>query len=96
MLASCPQLGAHAPRSREFEEHRQAGASCTVHRILADIEDEAERFTVIKTPPGGKARWTPDAGRHSTSQAAAFSPLRSLHVIRHVTHSAIRCQPRHH
>ncbi|MEJ1202890.1 MULTISPECIES: DUF6192 family protein [unclassified Streptomyces] len=47
--------------SRWPKEHRQTGASWTVHRILADIEDEAERFAAIKTPPAGKARWTPDA-----------------------------------
>lgn len=34
--------------------------SYTVHRILADIEDEHERFAAILTPPAGRGRWTPD------------------------------------
>lgn len=34
--------------------------SFTVHRILARIEDEEERFASILTPPEGKSRWTPD------------------------------------
>ncbi|MFJ4681557.1 DUF6192 family protein [Kitasatospora sp. NPDC088783] len=46
--------------SRWPKEHRQDGVSFTVHRILARIEDEEERFAAILTPPKGKARWTPD------------------------------------
>ncbi|MFC4517737.1 DUF6192 family protein [Streptomyces ehimensis] len=47
--------------SRWPKEHRQGDASYTVHRILADIEDEDERFAAILTPSAGKSRWTPDA-----------------------------------
>ncbi|CAL9672036.1 hypothetical protein SUDANB15_07464 (plasmid) [Streptomyces sp. enrichment culture] len=46
--------------SRWPKEHRRAGESWTVHRILASIEDEAERFATILTPPGGKTRRTAD------------------------------------
>lgn len=46
--------------SRWPKEHRQAGVSFTIHRILARIEDEEERFTAITTPPEGKPRWTAD------------------------------------
>ncbi|MEV6978814.1 DUF6192 family protein [Kitasatospora sp. NPDC093806] len=45
------------------KERRQAGVSFTVHRILARIEDEEERFAAILTPPDGKARWTPDEAK---------------------------------
>ncbi|MGW0990707.1 DUF6192 family protein [Streptomyces sp. NPDC002486] len=46
--------------SRWPADRRQKGVSYTVHRILAYIEDDQERFDAILTPPGGKARWTPD------------------------------------
>ncbi|MHA6762464.1 DUF6192 family protein [Streptacidiphilus sp. PAMC 29251] len=41
-------------------ERRQAGVSFTVHRTLARIEDEEERFAAIKTPPQGTTRWSSD------------------------------------
>lgn len=46
--------------SRWPADRRQRGVSYTVHRILAYIENDQERFDVILTPPGGRARWTPD------------------------------------
>ncbi len=46
--------------SRWPADRRQRGVSYTVHRILAYIENDQERFDAILTPPGGKARWTPD------------------------------------
>ncbi|MEO3768629.1 DUF6192 family protein [Streptomyces sp. B8F3] len=46
--------------SRWPADRRQRGVSYTVHRILAYIEKDQERFDAILTPPGGKARWTPD------------------------------------
>lgn len=49
--------------SRWPEEHRQAGVSFTVHKILAGITAEQERFTAILTPPEGKARWSADEAR---------------------------------
>ncbi len=45
--------------------HRQPGVSHGVHRILADISDETERWEKIKHPPfhqrSGTHRWTLDA-----------------------------------
>ncbi|MEU9234513.1 DUF6192 family protein [Streptomyces subrutilus] len=52
--------GARWVASRWPKQHRQARVSFTVHRILAAISNEEERFTAILTPPGGKARWFPD------------------------------------
>lgn len=52
--------GARWVASRWPKQHRQARVSFTVHRILAGISNEEERFTAILSPPGGKARWTPD------------------------------------
>ncbi|WP_215453322.1 DUF6192 family protein [Streptomyces sp. ATCC 21386] len=49
---------AHWPK-----EHRQEGVSFTIHRILARIEDEEERFAAVRTPPEGKTRWLPDDAR---------------------------------
>lgn len=49
-------------------EQRQPAVSFTVHRILASITNEAERFAVIKTPPPGKARWTPDEAKRRVGQ----------------------------
>ncbi|MGN5392579.1 DUF6192 family protein [Streptomyces sp. JL7001] len=46
--------------SRWPTDHRHKGVSYTVHRILAYIEDDQERFAAILTPPKDKVRWTPD------------------------------------
>ena len=46
--------------SRWPKDDRRAGVSFTIHRILARIEDEEDRFAAIKTPPEGKRRWTAD------------------------------------
>lgn len=54
--------------SRWPKEHRQAGVSFTVHRVLAHIENDAERFDVIKNPPKGKSRWTPDDASRQVGQ----------------------------
>ncbi|MFF9490613.1 DUF6192 family protein [Streptomyces sp. NPDC014676] len=55
--------------SRWPKEHRSPKtASYTVHRALANIEDEAERFAVIGTPPDGKARWTTDGASRRVGQ----------------------------
>ena len=51
---------------------RAPRVSFTVHKILAAIADDEERFTTILNPPEGKARWTPDeanrAGRPAGRQ----------------------------
>ncbi|MFF7249876.1 DUF6192 family protein [Embleya sp. NPDC008237] len=49
--------------SRWPRERRQSGVSFTVHKILAVIADERERFAAILTPPEGEARWTADGAR---------------------------------
>ncbi|WP_031079287.1 DUF6192 family protein [Streptomyces sp. NRRL WC-3742] len=59
-LAYSSVKGARWAASRWPKEHRQPKVSFTVHRILAGIPDEEERFKAILTPPEGKARWTPD------------------------------------
>lgn len=46
--------------SRWPKDRRQAGVSFTVHRILAHIDDENERFHVVAHPPDNVVRWTPD------------------------------------
>ncbi|MFI0737526.1 DUF6192 family protein [Streptomyces sp. NPDC021100] len=45
--------------SRRPKGRRLAGEPWTVHRILAAIEDEAERFATILTSPEGKRRCAP-------------------------------------
>lgn len=54
--------------SRWPEARRQAGVSFTVHKILAGITDEEERFAVIVAPPEGKARWTADEARRKVGR----------------------------
>jgi hypothetical protein len=49
------------------KEHRQRDVCHGVHRILADISDESERFTAITQPPvhprTGRREWTLDGAR---------------------------------
>lgn len=51
--------------SRWPEQRRRDGVSFTVHRILASITDEQERFAAIGDPPvhprTGRRQWTADA-----------------------------------
>jgi hypothetical protein len=49
--------------SRWPVDRRRKGVSHTVHRVLAHIEIEEERFTSILSLPEGKARWTVDDAR---------------------------------
>ncbi|MFI5766694.1 DUF6192 family protein [Streptomyces sp. NPDC051563] len=51
---------ARSTASRWPREHRRPDVSFKVHRLLAQIEDEDERFTAICNPPVGKTRWTAD------------------------------------
>ncbi|MET9648577.1 DUF6192 family protein [Streptomyces syringium] len=72
--------------SRWPKGHRQAGVSYTVHRILADIEDEDERFAAIKTPPAGKGRWTPDeanrrVGRQVENPQTPQEKITAIHSL---------------
>lgn len=53
--------------SRWPKEHRRADVSHTIHKILASIADEQERFEAVNNPPanprGGPARWTHDSAK---------------------------------
>ncbi|PWI46206.1 DUF6192 family protein [Streptomyces sp. ICBB 8177] len=53
--------------SRWPKEHRRADVSHTIHKILASIPDEEERFEAVASPPahprGGPARWTHDSAK---------------------------------
>ncbi|MFE6849024.1 DUF6192 family protein [Streptomyces sp. NPDC057686] len=51
-------------------QHRCASASFMVHRILASIENEEERFTAILNLPTGKKRWTADEANRRTGRQA--------------------------
>ncbi|TDC76422.1 DUF6192 family protein [Streptomyces hainanensis] len=70
--------------SRWPKEHRQPGVSWTVHRILASIEDEEERFAAILTPPEGKGRWTTDDASRRVGQQVEtpVSPQEKITAIR--------------
>lgn len=46
--------------SRWPADRRQPGVSFTVHRVLAYIDRDDERFETILAPPGGRTRWTVD------------------------------------
>jgi hypothetical protein len=54
--------------SRWPVDRRQPKLSFTVHRILAGIADEDERFAAILTPPPGRAKWTPDEARRKVGR----------------------------
>nr|WP_253267633.1 DUF6192 family protein [Streptomyces asoensis] len=52
--------------SRWPKESRRADVSHTIHKILAGIPDEQERFEAVTPPPsprGGQARWTHDSAK---------------------------------
>ncbi|MFE7097882.1 MULTISPECIES: DUF6192 family protein [Streptomyces] len=69
--------------SRWPKEHRRPDVSFKVHRILASIEDEVERFAAICTPPEGKTRWTADdASRRVGNQVETpISPEEKVSAI---------------
>ncbi|MEV5788092.1 DUF6192 family protein [Streptomyces sp. NPDC052287] len=46
--------------SRWPADRRRKTESFTVHRVLAGIDDERERFAAIDELPDGKTRWTVD------------------------------------
>ncbi|WP_438453036.1 DUF6192 family protein [Streptomyces asiaticus] len=57
------RTGGRTARACASRAERCATASTTrpeVHKILASISDDEERFAAIATPPEGKSRWTPD------------------------------------
>ncbi|MFD1275379.1 DUF6192 family protein [Streptomyces kaempferi] len=46
--------------SRWLADQRRKTESFTVHRVLASIDDEQERFAAIDELPDGKTHWTVD------------------------------------
>ncbi|MFE5540322.1 DUF6192 family protein [Streptomyces sp. NPDC056519] len=72
--------------SRWPEQHRQTAVSFTVHRILASIEDEQERFAAILKPPAGAGRWTPDeanrrVGRQVQRPVTPQEKVSAIHTL---------------
>ncbi|MGW3044659.1 DUF6192 family protein [Kitasatospora sp. NPDC001159] len=62
--------------SRWLAPHRRDGVSHTVHRILAGITDEKERFEAIGNPPArdgvrGELWWTHDAAKRAVGWKVA-------------------------
>nr|BFD80655.1 hypothetical protein StreXyl84_00560 [Streptomyces sp. Xyl84] len=58
----------------------------TVHRILAGIAGEKERFEAIRTPPEGWSRWTPDeanrrAGRQVVKPVTPREKVSEIHTL---------------
>ncbi|MGP4009881.1 DUF6192 family protein [Streptomyces sp. 4N124] len=53
--------------SRWPKERRRADVSHTIHKVLASIPDEQERFEAVSNPPpnprGGPPRWTHDSAK---------------------------------
>ncbi|MFM9499490.1 DUF6192 family protein [Streptomyces galilaeus] len=69
--------------SRWPKEHRRPDVSFKVHRILAGIENEEERFAAICTPPKGKTCWSvDDASRRVGNQVETpISPEEKVSAI---------------
>jgi hypothetical protein len=78
--------GARWTASRWPKGHRVEGVSFTVHRTLASIANDEERFAVILTPPEGKDRWTPDeanrrAGRQVVKPVTPQEKVSAIHTL---------------
>lgn len=72
--------------SRWPKDKRQAGVSFRVHRILGQIETEAERFATIAKPPAGGTRWTVDeanrrVGRQVERPASPQEKITAIHTL---------------
>ncbi|QMU72873.1 DUF6192 family protein [Streptacidiphilus sp. P02-A3a] len=74
--------------SRWPKDRRQAGVSFTIHRILGAIENEVERFAVIKTPPAGRTRWSSDDARRQVGWTvdSPESTQEKITAIHHLAH----------
>ncbi|GGY34816.1 hypothetical protein GCM10010384_47320 [Streptomyces djakartensis] len=60
--------------------------SFRVHRILGQIEDEAERFATIAKPPAGRMRWTVDeanrrVGRQVERPTSPQEKITAIHSL---------------
>ncbi|MFD4177203.1 DUF6192 family protein [Streptomyces anulatus] len=72
--------------SRWPKDKRQKGVSFRVHRVLAQIPDEAERFATITKPPAGKTRWTGDEANRRVGRQVErpASPQEKITAIHHL------------
>ncbi|RST20770.1 RacO protein [Streptomyces sp. WAC04770] len=66
--------------------HRRPDVSWTVHRVLAYIERDEERFASILTPPEGKTRWTCDdasrrVGNQVENPVTAQEKISAIHSL---------------
>jgi hypothetical protein len=72
--------------SRWPEDRRVSGVSFTVHKIMASIVDDEERWATILTPPEGKSRWTPDeanrrVGRQVVKPVTPQEKITAIHTL---------------
>ncbi|MFF0065682.1 DUF6192 family protein [Streptomyces sp. NPDC005279] len=83
--------------SRWPKERRRADVSHTIHKVLARIPDEQERFEAVNNPPpnprGGQPRWTHDSAKRvvgcavSPSRITSSRPSRTMRVTSHAVAS---------
>ncbi|MEU1853760.1 DUF6192 family protein [Streptomyces sp. NPDC019990] len=72
--------------SRWPKDKRQTGVSFRVHRILGQIENEAERFATIAKPPASGKRWTVDEANRKVGRQVErpASPQEKISAIHHL------------
>ncbi|CAM5671678.1 DUF6192 family protein [Streptomyces viridochromogenes] len=72
--------------SRWPKDKRQRGVSFRVHRILGQIDSEAERFATITKPPAGRTRWTSDEANRKVGRQVErpASPQEKITAIHHL------------
>ncbi|MFD7431189.1 DUF6192 family protein [Streptomyces sp. NPDC059818] len=72
--------------SRWPKNKRQSGVSFRVHRILGQIENEAQRFATIAKPPVGGTRWTVDEANRKVGRQVErpASPREKITAIHHL------------
>jgi hypothetical protein len=63
-----------------------SGVSFTVHKIMASIVDDEERWATILTPPEGKSRWAPDeanrrVGRQVVKPVTPQEKITAIHTL---------------
>ncbi|MFF9594051.1 DUF6192 family protein [Streptomyces sp. NPDC014646] len=68
------------------KDRRVSGVSFTVHKIMASIVDDEERWATILTPPEGKSRWTPDeanrrVGRQVVKPVTPQEKITAIHTL---------------
>jgi hypothetical protein len=68
------------------KDRRVVGVSFTVHKILASITDDEERYEAITRPPEGKSLWTPDeanrrVGRQVVKPVTPQEKVSAIHTL---------------